>query len=125
MRKLFVIMLLGILIAGCSILQSHPEEKTARGVLKHFPSNVMSPQAWYGHYYMVDSTPILPTETVSEDILKKHIGNFVVVTGIWHPGEYWRPTEGEMSMPMPVDSEKDVIIRNDGLKALSIIRVER
>jgi len=39
-------MLLGTLIAGYSILQSHPEEKTARSVLKHFPSNVMSSQAW-------------------------------------------------------------------------------
>ena len=73
MRKLFDIMSLGTLIAGCSILQPHPEEKTVRGVLKHFPSNVMSSQAWYGHYYMVDSTPILPTETVPKDILKKHI----------------------------------------------------
>ena len=58
--------------------------------------------------------------------MKKHIGNFVVVTGIWHPGEYWRATEGERSMLMPVDSEKEVITAdNDGLKALSIIRVER
>ena len=57
--------------------------------------------------------------------MKKHIGNFVVVTSIWHPGEYWRTTEGERSMLMPVDSEKEIAIRNDGLKALSIIRVER
>ena len=58
---------------------------------------------------MVGSTLILPTGTVPEDILMKHIGNFIVVTGIWHPGKYWRATEGEMSMPMPVDSDKDVI----------------
>ena len=31
---------------------------------------------------MADSTPILPTETLPEDILKKYIGNFVVVIGI-------------------------------------------
>ena len=67
---------------------------------------------------MVGSTPPLPTEAIPEDILKKHIGNFVVVTGIWHPGEYWRATEGERSMLTPVDSEKEVAIRNDGLKAL-------
>ena len=58
---------------------------------------------------MVGSTLVLPTGTVPEDILKKHIGNFIVVTGIWHPGEYWRATEGERSMLMPVDSEKEVI----------------
>ena len=56
--------------------------------------------------------------------MKKHIGNFIVVTGIWHPGKYWRATEGEMRMPMPVDSEKEVITAGM-TDSRPIIRVER
>ncbi len=74
---------------------------------------------------MVGTTPILPTEPVPEDVLKKYVGNLVVVTGVWHPGERWEPTEQEMNMPMPVDPEKEVVIRGDGLKASSIALVER
>ena len=126
MRTLSGILAFGtFLAAGCSTQQPPPEERTVQGVLEHFPSDVKSSQAWHGHNFMVGKTPVLPTDTVPEDVLKKHVGNLVVVTGIWHPGERWQPTEEEMNMPTPVDPEKEVVIRGDGLEASSVKLVDR
>ena len=74
---------------------------------------------------MVGTTPILPSDVVPEDVLMKHVGNVVVVTGVWQPGQRWQPTERELTGQMPVDPEKDIVIRGDGLKASSITLVER
>jgi len=45
--------------------------KSAQGLLKYYPSNVKSSQAWHGHNFIVGGTPILPTKLVPEDVLKK------------------------------------------------------
>lgn len=102
-----------------------PEQKTVRGVLEHYRSDVQSLQAWYGHPFMIGDTPVLPTPEVPEDVLKKHVGNTVVVSGVWYPGERWTATDEERNMPMPVDALEGAVIRGDGLKALTIEVVER
>jgi len=118
-------LLLGALLISCATQQSIPAKRTVRGYLKHYPSNVRSSQAWHGHNFMVGNTPILPTDEVPEDVLEKFVGSLVMVSGVWHPGEPWQPTEDEMNMPMPLDPQKDTVIRGDGLKASTIGLVER
>jgi len=118
-------LLLGALLISCATQQSIPAQRTVRGYLKHYPSNVRSSQAWHGHNFMVGNTPILPTDEVPEDVLEKFVGSLVMVSGVWHPGEPWQPTEDEMNMPMPLDPQKDTVIRGDGLKASTIGLVER
>lgn len=119
-RKLLAILMLGILFAGCTTRHAPPEQMTVQGVMKHIPASVRSSQAWHGHQFMVGSTPVIPTAAVPEKELKWHIGKSVVVSGIWHAGQQWRPTEEEKNMPMPVDPDEPIIIRGDGLKVSSI-----
>lgn len=119
MKTICITLLFGI-ISGCSLQQSVPEEKTVQGVLKHFPSNARSAHAWYGHNFIIGNTPILPTDTVPDAILKKNVGKVVSVSGVWYPGKQWKPSKEEMNIPMPIDTKDKVIIRGDGLKASSI-----
>jgi len=88
--------------------------------MKHIPASVRSSQAWHGHQFMVGSTPVIPTAAVPEKELKWHVGKSVVVSGIWHAGQQWRPTEEEKNMPMPVYRDEQIIIRGEGLKVSSI-----
>lgn len=88
--------------------------------MKHFPDNVRSAEAWYGHNFMVVGIPIIPTEAVPERVLKQHIGKHVLIKGTWNPGKRWEPTEEEMLSPMPVDPDKDIVIIGDGVEASSI-----
>ena len=125
MKNIIVIVLLVTVIAGCSTQQQLPAERTVRGVLEYFPSDVRSSQAWHGHNFIVDRTPILPTDAVPEEVLKGYVGDQVIVTGIWHPGERWEPTKDDMTTQMPVYPEGQMIIRGDGLKASSIEREAR
>lgn len=104
---------------------SPPDARTVRGVLEFYPSDVQSVQAWYGHTFMVDGTPILPTDRVPEELLRKHVGRPVTVTGVWQSGTRWTPTEEEKRQPMPVDPEKEVVMRGDGLRATSISSGDR
>ena len=113
-------LLLGALLISCATQKSIPERKTVRGYLEHHPSNVRSSQAWHGHNFMVGNTPILPTEEVPEDVLEEFVGSLVMVSGVWHPGERWRPTDDEVNMPMPVDPQQDIVIRGEGLEASTI-----
>lgn len=98
-KKAAVLVFFVSLILGCTEQQSPlseesvPEQRTVRGVLSHFPSDVRSAQAWHGHNFIVGDTPVIATETVSEERLKTFIGLTVIVTGVWHPGEKWNPTE--------------------------------
>jgi hypothetical protein len=88
--------------------------------MTHVPANVKSLQAWQGHQFMVGSTPVIPTAAVPAKELKWHVEKSVVVSGIWHAGQPWRPTEEEEKMPMPVYPDEQIIIRGDGLKVSSI-----
>ena len=119
-RDLLAILMLGILFAGCTTRHAPPEQMTVQGVMKHIPASVRSSQAWHSHQFMVGSTPVIPTAAVSEKELKWHVGKSVVVSGIWHAGQQWRPTEEDENMPMPVYPDEQIIIRGEGLKVSSI-----
>jgi len=131
LKRLFLLFLLGCLVGGCETEQPVTEEKIARGLetvsglLEYFPENVQSTQAWYGHYYMVGDTPVIPTKEVPAEILQRFIGSEVVIQGVWHPGEKWHPTtEEEKSLPSPMDLDQDEAVRGDGVKISSIEQVK-
>ena len=107
-----------------SAQESVPEQRTVRGMLEHFPSDVKSVEAWYGHNFMVGDTPVIATEEVPEETLSKFVGTEVVITGVWQPGEQWNPTEEEANMPNPVSPDTAAVIRGDGIKASTIKPVE-
>ena len=131
-NKVTVILLFGSLIIGCSDHESDsrpesasakvsvPEQRTVRGVLLHFPSDVKSAQAWYGYNFIVGDTPVIGTEKVPEEMLKRFVGLEVIVSGVWHPGEQWKPTEEELSMQAPAHPDGEVVVRGDGIQAASI-----
>lgn len=101
--------------------QAVSEERTASGVLQHYPSDVQSSEAWYGHNFIVDGTPVLPTEEVTSEALTAAAGKHVVVSGTWHPGTKWEPSEAErMSMPHPVGPNTADVIRGDGILAAEL-----
>lgn len=116
---------LASVFAGCPAKDSKKESRTVRGVLKHYPSDVKSVEAWSGHNFMIEETPILPSEFVSEDQLKKHVGAHVMVSGIWEPGNPQEPSAEEQNLPAPVNPGKETMIRGDGLRASSIELVKK
>ena len=124
-KKLPVVLLFGSLMVACTGQGSGPEQTTVRGVLKYFPSDVKSAQAWHGHNFMVGGTPVIPTEEVPEEALKELVGSEVRVTGVWHGGEEWNPTEADAQLPMPVEEGGGKIVRGGGLEASSVNFVER
>lgn len=105
-------------LTACSGLQPAPEQMTVQGELHHYPSHVKSSEAWYGHPFKVDNTPVLPSEHLSEADLKQYVGKRVRIQGVWYAGEEWHPSKEELNTSMPVDPQSDEkIIRGDGLKA--------
>jgi hypothetical protein len=101
-------------------VRTNPKQKTAQGVLKHFPSDVRSAQAWHGHTFMVGKTPVIATEKVPEEALMKLVETEVIVSGVWYPGERWNPTEEEARMPTPLSSDTEGVVRNQGIRASSV-----
>ena len=109
------------------------EKMTALGILRHFPSDVKSVQAWYGHNFLVGDTPVIATDKVSEETLKGLIGELVAVTGTWNPGERWKPTEEEFPVPTPQSILRDAegvvdakgVVRGDGIEATTIKRAKK
>lgn len=95
-------------------------KKSARGTLKHFPQNVKSVQAWYGHEFMVGDTPVKATGAVSKEKLMSFVGQKVNVDGIWNPGEVWNPTEEEQRLSNPVLAEEVEVVRGEGIEVLAI-----
>ena len=125
-------MIIGSIIVGCSEHRSEAsndpalaqeniqEHKTAQGVLRHFPSDIKSTQAWYRHNFLVGDTPVIATSAVPEETLRKFIGSEVIVSGVWHPGEQWKPTEEESCLQSPIHPDGEVVVRGEGIKASSI-----
>jgi len=113
-------LILSMFAAGCAQQGPDPELKTVQGLMKHFPADVKSSQAWQGHHFMVGDTPVIPTAAVPEAELRRHVGKSVVVSGVWYAGQQWQPGEEEKDLPMPVMPDNQIIIRGDGLKVSSI-----
>ncbi len=136
LKNITAVLLATILLTGCAdqpagtgneSVQGEPasgEQRTARGVLRHFPSDVKSVEAWRGHNFLVGETPVLPTAEVPEETLLGFVGSEVVVGGVWYPGEPWIPGEEELLLASPEHAAGEPIVRGDGLRAASIERVE-
>ena len=100
------------------------ETKTAEGILEYFPQHVMSREAWLGHEYKVNGTPIRPTSVVPSEALRKMVGTKVKIEGVWNPGKQWEPTEEDSSLQNPVFPEGEIVIRGAGIEASSAVYVE-
>ncbi|QTN33004.1 hypothetical protein HZ994_11960 [Akkermansiaceae bacterium] len=126
------ILVMGCCILGCSEHKTESkrspasgqgsvrEERTAKGVLRHFPSDVKSAQAWNGHNFLVGDTPVIATTTVPEETLKRFIGREVIVAGAWNPGEQWNPKEGDAIIQAPSHPGGEAVIRGDRIEVASI-----
>ncbi len=95
----------------------HEEIKSVSGVLAYFPSHVQSQQAWYGHNFMVDNTPIKPTTDFPHDMLLRYVGKRIKVSGIWFKGEPFQNENAQLPMPMTQQeaSQPQTVMRNDGI----------
>ena len=104
------------------------EKKTVRGLLRHFPQNVKSSEAWLGHEFMVGETPIRTSEKVSAEELMKLVGENVEIEGVWNAGEKWEPpepTEEGFNLQHPSYPEGMTVIRGSVLEAASVRKVEK
>lgn len=92
------------------------KKMTVSGILKYFPDDVQSREAWYGHNFMVDDMPIQPFIIHKEELLK-YIGKRVKITGSWNKGTEFH-NDNQQVMPMPTEQiTNESIIRNDGINA--------
>lgn len=119
MKDLYVCLICSVLLTGCVSSSKVVDVRSASGVLLHYPQDVKSAEAWYGHPFKVGGRPVLPTEQVTEAELLKYVGKSVVIEGTWEPGVLWKPDDEELHLSSPVDPNEGPIFRGDG------IRVER
>nr|BAJ07024.1 hypothetical protein [uncultured bacterium] len=123
--RLLLALFLIMNVVGCEKQDPDPEQRSAKGLMKHYPSNVQSIQSWQGHNFIVGDTPVIPTESVTDVEMQKYIGKTVIVTGIWHSGQEWTPSENEKDIPALIMPDNQVVIRGDGLKVSSIKIMEQ
>jgi CubicO group peptidase (beta-lactamase class C family) len=93
---------------------------TVRGVLRHFPQDVKSVEAWLGHEFTVDGTPVRPTQAVPAGELRKLVGKRVTVEGTWNAGEEWKPEPGEQLLQTPEFREGQPVIVGSGVEATAV-----
>ena len=99
----------------------HGDAVTVRGVLTHYPQDVKSVEAWLGHEFVVEGTPIRPTETVPAEKLLPLAGKAVRVEGTWNAGKEWQPTEEEASLSTPVFPTGDPVMVGSGVEASTVV----
>lgn len=104
------------------------ENITVRGLLRHFPQDVKSTEAWLGHEFMVGETPIRITEKVPHNALMNMVGENVEIEGLWNAGKKWeppKPAEEEFQLQTPTYPEGVVVVRGAGIEASSVKKVEK
>ncbi len=113
--------IIGLFICFIFSFNSHACSKQApkmavTGILKYFPDDVQSREAWYGHNFMVGETPIQPA-IISKKHLLNYVGKRVKITGSWNKGMEFK-NDSPQTMPMPIEqTTQELIIRNDGINA--------
>ena len=112
-------LLFSILFTGCVSSSKVVDVRSASGVLQHYPQDVRSVEAWYGHPFKVGGQTVLPTEQVTEAELLKYVGESVKIEGTWEPGVLWKPDDEDLNFSSPVDPNEGPVFRGGG------IRVER
>lgn len=96
---------------------SKAEIRSVEGLLRYYPSDVKSPEAWLGHPFMIGETPILPSETLSEAMLQRQVGKMVRISGPWDAGHLWQPSPQEQHQSRPSPMQPGVTRRGDGIRA--------
>lgn len=97
---------------------------SVQGVLKYFPQDVKSAQAWLGHEYMISDTPIRPTNVVRSEQLRDLVGEIVTIEGVWNPGKKWEPANEEIPYSRPIFPEGQVVIRGSGIEASKVLKAD-
>jgi hypothetical protein len=100
---------------------------TVRGLLTHFPQDVKSIEAWLGHEFMVGETPIRTTDKVPRDFLITMVGQNVEIEGIWNAGKESKPpkpADEEYELQTPSYPEGQTIVREAGIEASAVKKVE-
>lgn len=93
---------------------------SVRGLLKHYPQDVKSTEAWLGHEFMVGETAIRPTDDVSREFLLSIVGKTVEIEGPWNAGTKWEPTQPEdeaIQSATPLFPEGMSVMRDSGIEA--------
>ncbi len=96
------------------------EKRLVTGVLKHFPQNVKSVEAWEGSEFKIGAATIIPTKEVTREDLLKLVDQEVSISGNWNPGEHRLLTEEEKLHSRPLLPEGTIDIVGSGLEATSI-----
>lgn len=99
------------------------EKRLVAGVLKHFPQNVKSVEAWEGSEFKIGSSTIIPTKEVTRDDLLKLVDQEVSISGNWNPGEHRLLTDEEKLYSRPLLPEGTIDIVGSGLEATSIRKI--
>jgi hypothetical protein len=98
---------------------SDKSDRVAVGILRYFPLDVKSVEAWHGYEFMVGNVPVQPTKKVSKKVLMDLVGRTVEVRGLWNPGKAREPGRDEIEQ-RPNESPEPVI-RGDGIMAEVVI----
>ena len=103
------------------------ETIAVRGLLRHFPQDVKSAEAWLGHEFMVGDTPIRITEKVPRDVLINLVGENVEIEGLWNAGKKWeppKPAEEGFQLQTPSYPEGVTVVTGAGIEASSVTKIE-
>lgn len=118
MKYLFSVLIFTALLCGC---ENTKNLKTAEGLLRHYPSNVKSVEAWHGHEFKVGDVPIIPTQHVSREKVLQFVGKRVLVKGVWFEGREWNSNDDDFVESSPHNSSNNKkIIRGNGIRIQSI-----
>ena len=104
------------------------ETIAVQGLLRHFPQDVKSTEAWLGHEFMVGETPIRITEKVPRDVLINMVGENVEIEGLWNAGEKWeppKPAEEGFQLQYPLYPEGSTVVRGAGIEASSVTKIDK
>lgn len=102
------------------------EVLSARGLLRHFPQDVRSTEAWLGNEFMVGETPVLPTSEVTREALLEFVGEVVEIVGPWNPGTKWQQADAEsdeVQTATPMFATGADVFRGSGIEATSMKKV--
>ena len=103
------------------------EMTSVRGLLKHYPQDVKSTEAWLGNEFMVGGTAIRPTDKVSREFLLSIVGEHVEIEGPWNAGTKWEPAQPNdeaLQSSTPLFPEGVSVMRDSGIEAMSARTIE-
>jgi hypothetical protein len=100
------------------------EKRLLAGILRHFPQDVKSVEAWEGSEFKIGDSTIIPTKEITRDALLKFVGQSVSITGYWNPGENQGHAKSEKFHSHPILPQGGSDIVGAGLEAISIRRID-